>query len=425
MKLIMPILFSLLVLVPLSAQETNNQTLPYPLNPQPNFFDGGLGVTWINGVSYMAVSFNPEFSFGQFGVGLRIDLLFNTQDNFKFRTVGWEDASSIARAIRYIRYAHKGDPFYARLGSLTAARLGHGFQMWYYSNEAEYDNRKFGLALDLDFGLAGLESVTSSLAKLEIIGGRLYVRPLYNAEIPIISNLEFGATVVSDRDPDNNSATDDDVTVWGLDVGLPIIKSSIFQTTVYFDYGKFIDFGEGRVIGINFGFPDAVGLVSLEAKLERRWLGDQFIPNYFNTLYELERGLPSGYDKRSILAQTVRSKGLFGELSGNIAGMFRLIGNFQKQDGIAHSGIMHLEARLVEILPNIRLLAYYDKTNIEMFKDALTLDIFSQAVAEAGYKAYGFLWVSLLYRWNFIETAPNVYEPQERFEPRVSFVFNM
>jgi hypothetical protein len=425
MRLILPILFSLLLLLPLFAQESKDQTLPFPLNPQPNFFDGGLGVTWINGVSYMTVSLSPEFSFGEFGVGLRLDLLFNTQDNFKFRTVGWEDASSIARAIRYIRYAHKGAPFYARLGSLTAARLGHGFQMWYYSNEAEYDNRKFGLALDLDFGPAGMESVTSSLAKLEIIGGRIYVRPMYYTEIPVISNLEFGATLVSDRDPDNNSETDDDVTVWGLDVGLPIIKSSIFQTTVYFDYSKFIDFGEGRVVGINFGFPDVLGLVSLEAKLERRWLGEQFIPNYFNTLYELERGLPAGYDKRSILAETASSKGLFGELSGNIGGIFRLLGSFQKQDGISHSGIMHLEARLVELLPNIRLLAYYDKTNIETFKDALTLDIFSQAVAEVGYKAYGFLWVSLRYRWNFIETSPNVYEPQERFEPRVSFVFNM
>ena len=245
------------------------------------------------------------------------------------------------------------------------------------------------------------------------------------AEIPIISDLEFGGSVVSDRDPDNNSETDNDITTWGLDVGLPIIKSEFFQTVVYYDYGKFIDFGEGRVLGINFGFPNALGLVSLDAKLERRWLGDQFIPNYFNALYELERGLPSGYDKQSRLAQATRSSGLFGELAGNIAGMVRLLGNYQQLDDVPRSGLMHLEARLVEMLPNIMLLAYYDKTNIDVFKDVFTLDIFSQAVAEVGYKAYGFLWISLRYRWNFIQTAPNVYEPQERFEPRVSFVFNM
>ena len=178
MRVVLAFLFSLLLVSCLFAQDNNEKTLPYPFNPNPNFFDSGLGVTWINGVSYMTVSLSPEFTFGKFGLGLRIDLLFNTEDNFKFRTVGWEDASSITRAVRYIRYAHKGDPFYLRLGSLMAARLGHGFQMWYYSNEAEYDNRKFGVALDLDLGLVGVESVTSSLAKLEIIGGRLYFRPL-------------------------------------------------------------------------------------------------------------------------------------------------------------------------------------------------------------------------------------------------------
>jgi hypothetical protein len=425
MRLLLVIFFSLCLLSPVIAQDDLDQPMPYPFDQNPNFFDGGLGVTWINGVSYTTISLNPEFSFGKFGLGLRIDLLFNNQENFEFRTVGWEDASAIARAIRYIRYAHKGEPVYIRLGSLMAARLGHGFQMWYYSNEAEYDNRKFGMAFDLDLGAVGMESVTSNLAKIEIIGGRLYFRPLYALEIPVLSNLEFGGTVVSDVNPDNNIETDDDVTEWGLDVGLPLIKSEFFKTILYFDYSKFIDYGEGRVLGLNFGFPNALSLLSLDVRFERRWLGDQFIPNYFNTLYELERGLPDGYDKQSRLAQMTKSSGYFGELSGDIAKIIRLMGNYQQQDGISNSGIMHLEARLIDALPNILLLAYYDKTNIETFKDAFTLDIFSQAVAEIGYRAYSIFYISLRYRWNFIQTAPNVYEPQERFEPRISLMFNM
>ncbi len=425
MRVLLISILSLLILSPICAQEKPDNPMPYPFDQNPNFFDGGVGVTWINGISYTTISLNPEFTFGKFGLGLRIDLLFNNDENFKFRTVGWEDASAIARSIRYIRYAYKGEPVYVRLGSLMAARLGHGFQMWYYSNEAEYDNRKFGLAFDLDLGAFGMESVVSNLAKIEIIGGRLYYRPLHATKIPVLSNLEFGGTVVSDRNPDNNIETDDDITEWGLDVGLPIIKSSFFNTTLYFDYAKFIDFGEGRVLGLNFGFPNALSLLSLDVRFERRWLGDQFIPNYFNTLYELERGLPDGYDKRSRLAQMTRSSGYFGELAGNIANLIRLMGNYQQQDDVSHSGIMHLEARLIDAIPNILLLAYYDKTNIQTFKDAFTLDIFSQAVAELGYRAYSIFYISLRYRWTFIQTAPNVYEPQERFEPRVSLIFNM
>jgi len=240
----------------------------------------------------------------------------------------------------------------------------------------------------------------------------------------VISNLEFGGTYVTDRNPDGNKDTEDEVVEWGLDVGLPLVKSEIFKTILYFDYAKFKDFGEGKAAGINFGFPNVANLLSLDAKLERRWIGDKFLPNYFNTLYELERGLPAGQDKRSMLASSTKSKGIFGELSGNIVNLLRLVGSYQYLDGVPYSGLLHLEARLIDLIPNVRLIAYYDKTNIEKFKDIRTLDIYSQAVAELGYVTYGILMVSLRYRWNFIEVTPGVYKPQERFEPRVSLVYD-
>jgi hypothetical protein len=296
--------------------------------------------------------------------------------------------------------------------------------MWYYSNESNYDQRKFGAVLDLDFEHFGLESVVNDLGNIEIYGGRLYFRPLKSFELPILSDLEFGGTAVTDRNPDGSSQTNDDITEWGMDVGLPIVKTEIFKTILYFDYAKFVDYGSGRVAGVNFGFPNVLNLISIDARLERRWIGDRFMPNYFNTLYELERNLPNGLDKKTRLEQTTKSSGLFGELGGNIAGILRLSGSFQHQDGIKNSGILHLEAGLIDLIPNIRFLAYYDKTNIETFEDARTLDIFSQAVAELGYVTYGILMVSLRYRWNFIEVSPGVYKPQERFEPRISLVYD-
>ena len=101
------------------------------------------------------------------------------------------------------------------------------------------------------------------------------------------------------------------------------------------------------------------------------------------------------------------------------------MGNFQKLNAIDHSGIMHLEAKVPNLIPDVRLITTYDKTGIETFKDARTLDHHSVLIAEIGYRTYQFFYISMRYRWNFIETSPNVYEPQERFEPRVSFVFNM
>lgn len=417
MKSLITILLALLLIVPLNAQS------PFPNAVDPNYFNGGLGMTWIDGRPYTTVSLTPEFTFGKFGLGLRLELLFDNQDNFKFRTTGWEDASAIARSIRYARYGQKGNPVYIRLGSLVAATIGHGFIMWQYSNEANYDNRKFGAVLDLDFDYVGIETGVSDLGNIQLYGGRLYVRPLFSLKVPILSNLEFGGTAVTDRNPDGNKETDDDITEWGVDVGLPLVKSEVFKTVLYFDYAKFVDFGEGKVAGINVGFPNIAGVFDLDIRFERRWLGDQFMPSYFNTLYELERNLPNGLDKKSRLAEMKASKGVFGLLGGQVAGLFRLAGSYQQQDGISHSGILHLEARLMDVIPDVRFIAYYDKTNIETFEDARTLDIFSQAVIELGYVTYGFLMVSLRYRWNFIEISPGVYAPQERIEPAVSFVY--
>jgi len=418
MKYIISISLTLLLILPLNAQS------PYPNALNPNYFCGGLGMTWIDGRAYTTISLTPEFTFGNFGLGLRLELLFDNQDSFKFRTEGWKDASAILRSIRYARYGYKGNPVYIRLGSLVAATIGHGFIMWHYSNEANYDNRKFGAVLDLDFDHVGMETVVSDLGNIQLYGGRLYLRPLFSLEVPVLSNLELGGSAVTDQNPDANKETDEDKIVeWGVDVGLPIVKTEIFKTILYFDYAKFNNFGEGKAAGINVGFPNIAGVFNLDMKFERRWIGDQFIPSYFNTLYELERNLSGGLDKKSRLEQAQASKGVFGLLEGQIAGLVGLSGSYQHQDGIPYSGILHLEASLIDLLPNIRFISYYDKTNIETFEDARTLDVFSQAVLELGYVMYEMLMVSMSYRWNFIESSPGVYSPQERFEPRVSFVY--
>jgi len=402
-----------------------NAQSPFSLEEE-NTFEGGLGITWIDGQSFTTFTLSPDISFGNVGVGLNIELLFNNSGGFEFRKTGWDKGAGILRAIRYIRYGYKYDPVYARIGTLDAATLGHGFLLWYYSNGSNYDQRKIGLAFDLDFDKFGFETVTSNLLNVEIYGGRLYYRPLFSSEIPVIKNLELGATLISDRDPDNINDTDDAVTAWGLDIGLPVIQQKFFTTTIYYDFAKISEFGSGNVVGVDFGFPDLIGILSLSTKLEKRFLGDKFLPNYFGPLYELERKVyvpETGLDKRSALTTTGSSEGIFGQLAGNFAGKIKLIGSFQKLNGIGHSGIMHLEARMPELIPSMIFRATYDKTNIDSFDDVTTLDVFSLASVEIGYKTYNFLILSMLYRWYFIEVEPNIFKPQERIEPRISVSF--
>ncbi len=405
---------------------------------QGQALNGGFGMTWIDGKAYSTFTIAPEFSFGKFGVGLNIELLFDNAGGFKFRKDGWDKGAGALRMIRYLRWGVKNDPLYIRIGSLQTATLGHGFIMGYYSNEANYDQRKIGLVVDMDFNSFGFESVSSNLGRLEIIGGRLYYRPLSNTDIPILKNFEVGGTYVTDVDPDNRTSTDDGIAELGFDIGLPVIKSAVFNTTLYADYAKILDHGDGMAFGIKAGVPDVFGLLAVYAKLEKRFLNDEFLPNYYNTLYELERNelvsnyyyinssdLPLSLTKAEALDYAKKTEGIFGELAGHILGKVKLLGNYQYLNGKKNSGILHLEARSIDLIPNVSLLYAYDKVGIETFKDTRTLDFRSVATAEIGYKTYKFIYVALQYRWNFVyDEDKGEYKPQERFQPKISFSYN-
>ena len=131
---------------------------------------GGMGVSVIDNQTYFSINFRPEFAFGKFGVGLNVNLLYSTKTG-SIRAKDWDSGYDYFRLIRYLRYGRKWDPIYARVGTLDAAQLGHGFIMNYYTNEASYDERKIGLAFDLDFGQFGFESVASNLGQI----GRAHV----------------------------------------------------------------------------------------------------------------------------------------------------------------------------------------------------------------------------------------------------------
>ncbi len=169
-------------------------------------------------------------------------------------------------------------------------------------------------------------------------------------------------------------------------------------------------------------FPDLIGILGLSAKFEKRFINDQFIPSLFGPLYDLDRNV----DLISRIEGSVKNEGYFDELAGHVLNRLRLIGNFQKLNGIPNSGILHLEASVPDMIPRFEFFGYYDKKNIETFKDAVTLDINSVLSAGMRYQLYGLVYANLIYRWYWVEDAnfPGVYRPVERFEPGVSIRYD-
>jgi len=228
--------------------------------------------------------------------------------------------------------------------------------MQHYNNSPTYDARRIGLVADIDFGKFGFESIYGNFAQSGVFGMRGYVRPLQFTsanDIPILSNLEFGASYVTDFnkyarvdsgyfDQARNFKVVKDrgaLTIIGFDVALPLIKSSSITITPYLDYNKIIDFGSGVATGVKLDF-EGMGLLSVSAKLERRFNNGKYLPSYFNSLYEIERfksdSVKGTYSGKSLeLANiTENANGFYGDLLIRVLNLFDIYGGYQRLDKI-------------------------------------------------------------------------------------------
>jgi hypothetical protein len=416
----------LLLAAPASSQMGMGYTGMFPGN---GYFYGGLGMGFIDGQSYVTFSLRPELAIGKIGIGLDVNLRYNTATG-ELRREDWDTSYDILRAIRYVRYGRKRDPFYTRVGTLDAARLGHGFIMNFYNNELVYDERKVGLELDVDTGPWGFESMTSNLGRLEIVGLRGFYRPLYGAlSLPVLRSLAVGATVVSDTDPDQLRATDDGVTIYGVDIDVPIIEYPVFRTAIYAAAAKISRFGSGKTIGVEVNVRTTANLLDVTARLERRFLGKQFIPSYFGPFYEIERynvdasGVATRKTDRLAAIQT-ETRGIFGALFGRVANLVQLFGTFERLDERPESGELHLSAFVPKTVPSISARAVYNKSGIGSLGDVFSLDERSQARAGLGYRVNPFVVLFLDYVWTFrLDPATGRYVTQRRVEPQVAIVF--
>lgn len=386
--------------------------------PEENTLLGGVGITTIGDTSYTTFTIAPEFSFGKVGVGLNLQFLMNNDNDFKLRKDEYEGGAGVFRAIRYIRIGQKYEDYFFRFGALDRATLGNGFLVWNYNNSTNYDKRRLGLAADVDFGQFGFESVVGSMTSSTIQGYTAYVRPFrfIGVDNYLLKHLRFHTTYARDNSaPDGDTKTS--VSAFGFGADIRIIDLPLLKSHLYADYGKFEDLGDGQAVGINLIFPEFYGLFGLAATFERRFINEQFIPNYFGPLYELERQIGA----LDSLRNAPETAGYFGQLVGHVTDRVRLIGNYTYLTDVPGGGAVHLEASAPKLVPGFELRAYYDKIRIETLDDLRTLDARSVATAEIGYQLNSFLLLTTSYRWYWVETEPNVFKPQERIEPRLSF----
>jgi hypothetical protein len=261
-----------------------------------------------NPETWNSLGFKPDLSIGPFGVGfdftLRFKLMPDPDTAFEPYPGDWvpdyEDSGKTffdlyLPKIMYVRYGQRGDPLFVKLGSIDDLTLGNGFLVGNYSNTRFLPElRIFGLNVGLDgqlfnFPFVGVEALTGNLARFDVFGTRLFVRPLVTTSIPILKDMQVGATIAMDRDPETfvaevDKSGYDSVTIGGADVFVPIIKSELFPLAAFMEMGFQPKGRTGFMLGAG---GKALGFLTYGAQL--RLLGAGFIPVYFDANYDLYR----------------------------------------------------------------------------------------------------------------------------------------
>ncbi|MBE2280508.1 MAG: hypothetical protein IAE91_08960 [Ignavibacteriaceae bacterium] len=412
-------------------------------------FQGGLGLSWIDGKPHFTFRLTPDIAFGKWGIGLDLNLEFDSDG--KLRDENFKTASDYLSIIRYVRYGQKKDNVFARIGALDYYTLGQGNIIYNYSNSPSFDNRKTGFAFDLDFDKAGFETMYSDFTSGGVLGIRGYVRPFkFDAgmsKIPILNTIELGLSFAGDfnsnaavfsgrKDANGNFEAvkkDESLSMLGVDLGIPIVRQDILNLDLYLNYTKINNFGSGINSGFIMGL-NGLGLLNVSVKFERRWNEGKYLPGYFGPLYEIERfsydsstGIPMT-KAQQLDGITTSDNGWFGGLNAVVLNTFTITGSYERLDKTPNSGRLLLASDISPKGSQYVIRAGYEKYGIQSESEVFTTDDRSHLYVEAGYKPMEYLLVSLVYHWTFTplrDANDNVigYEPQKRIEPRVTFVY--
>ncbi len=403
----------ILLTVLLGSADVVNAQEPAAENTSSDFnMSGSYGATMIGDTMWYEMSLRPELVFGKFGIGLNIRILYN--DNEGIRNEDWNTARKLWQIVDYVRWAHKGDPVYVRLGSLYSATLGHGLIMRYYNNRLDDYNRKIGAQFDVNQTVWGYETFANDIVKPIVLGARAYYRPFPDRFI--LNRIAFGATYVTDRNPGDEkvsslvgSVTKNrsiSATVYGVDVELPLIDNSAMRMILYDDIAKLHpqdqDYRD-KFSNDNEDWGNAVGLsnyfMGISLSIESRTFRKYFMAPYFDVFYEVERE----NKLTQINNRTERLNGWYAEAAYNFFGLLDLKGSYEDYKNSLPR--VHAEVTTAKIMERYYAKGMYDKKDMSGNNDFFELNRSSVLTSELGYSIASNIDFVIIYRSTFDENG--------------------
>ncbi|MBT3232695.1 MAG: hypothetical protein HN356_07755 [Calditrichaeota bacterium] len=385
--------------------------------------NGAMGATIINGKSYQYFSLRPDIPIWKFGLGLDLSFYFDEEGNL--REEDWDETADFIDKIYYIRYGKPGQPLYVRAGSLEEITLGYGLVMRRYSNAIEWPQvKRIGLQTEMNFGRIKTVALLNNFREMDspgLVGGRISYRT--NIGLPMI----FGATVMHDgnqflgaNDDDEDGYPDyqdmfpgdhddeeieeiknipgyneiytrsliergllpdiynqpltineqaESITEFCVDVGIPLVNTPLMNVSVYAQAAQIADRGRGYTVPGIIWWIKAAEMVSFQVSGEYRIFEEEFMGDFFNYSYEIERVRwnPAGnayITKEQSLEGIPSAQGFYADLEINLfKNMFVVYGAYTQMaydDEDLPSKAFYSSASLnTEFIPKIDLVEGY------------------------------------------------------------------
>lgn len=391
-----------------------------------------IGSEAITGTNYQTFGLLPDFGYGPFGVGIDLTFHFRLYEQpggelgFYPRSEDWWDSRLSTRQnvdnylarLAYVRWGHEGDPLYAQLGLLPSTTLGTGFIVGGYNNGAlRPELRSIGLELDATGDLIGLpyggfEAFVGNVSAFDVVGGRFYVTPFAwtNPDNDFLKPIEFGVTAAADTDPFAEvpyapDKTSGKVIAAGVDALVPLASGDAFSARATADAAM-----QGPHAGGEVG-ADGKALWILTWGLQNRFLGKDFLPQYFDSGYEINR-----VDKFHVYRGDVTVPATLGWaaslgttfLDDALTFGVALSGPWNSQSAVLAQPQLQSYARLKPGILPLDLNAFYVKNGLTSL-GRLTSAEDALIGAKVGYTS-GSVTVSVVYNLRYLtdaETSPN------------------
>lgn len=237
----------------------------------------------------------------------------------RVREGDYDEARDFVKFLRYLTYGKKEDSLYVNVGQLYAATLGHGQIMRRYAGNVDINQTRVGVEVDAYGDYGGFEFFLADVTRGNVFGALGFVKPLsLFTSNPIARSFSLGVSWATDQKAPYDLVRQDAVgtattgavvsagdgsplnppltntravNIIGVDAELKVLKTESIDLKTYADFSMLQGSGSGVAVGVlgRFNFRSGGIVHLLRTRLELRTYDADFVPSYFDTLYEFQK----------------------------------------------------------------------------------------------------------------------------------------